>query len=141
MLKVGEVIHIIFLVCETRFVTGVIRIEVFVCSYCLSRIFHTNWYISLWCSTLQHKILRRQREKSTLFYLFSVRLLFLEESWKRLLVCAVSVLCAKWTWKTTWDHADPHTGQLCGCHEFWITVWWSTLQWEEADSLRSLYAY
>ncbi len=68
------------------------------------------------------------------------RVLLMEEPWARLLVCPGTLQRPQRVWQAAGDHADPDTGQLHGGHQLWVLVWRPTLQWEEADSLRGLYA-
>lgn len=64
----------------------------------------------------------------------------MEEPWTRLLVCPGALQRPQRVRQTAGDNADPDTGQLHGGHQLWVLVWRPTLQWEEADSLCSLYA-
>lgn len=69
------------------------------------------------------------------------RLLLVEEPRKRLLVCASPLLHPGGAWKRPGNHADPHQGEWQSCQALWVSVWWPTLPWEEADPLCGLHAH
>lgn len=79
--RFGELIHIILNFNEVGYVTQVLRVQLSVCA------------LLIFAQNLSHK--RAKITPHIFFVVFPVRLLLLEKSWKRLLVCAVFVLCAK----------------------------------------------
>lgn len=96
--RFGELIHIILHFNEVGYVTQVIRIRLSVCAVLLfaQNPSHKLVHISLpFCSSAQDNKKKGKITPCTFLSVFLVRLLLLEESWKRLLVCAVSVFCAK----------------------------------------------
>lgn len=77
----GELIYIILNFTEVGYVTKLLKVQL---SLCALLIFTQN---------LSHK--RAKITPCVFFLVFPIRLLLLEKSWERLVVCAVFVLCAE----------------------------------------------
>ena len=81
------------------------------------------------------------RPADSISFLSHWRLFLMEEPREWLLVCAGPLLHPERAREKPGDLADSHQGEWQGRQALWISVWWPTLPWEEADPMCGLHAH